>query len=113
MKQTKTKLRVGDRVAVSKGKDQGKTGSIEKVIASKGQVLVENINMVKKHVKPRGNQQGGIITVNRPISIANVQVVCPTCKKRTRIAFEGEGKEKQRICKKCKAVLEFKKEDKK
>ncbi len=69
--------------------------------ASKQTVLVENINMVKKHVKPKGKQAGGIITVNRPISIANVQLVCPACGKRTRIGFEGTGKDKQRICKQC------------
>ncbi len=88
----------------------GKTGKVEKIITEKSKILIENINMVKKHVKPKNNQQGGIISLNKPVSIANVMIVCPSCKKRSKIRIEGQGKDKQRICKKCKAVIEIKTE---
>jgi large subunit ribosomal protein L24 len=100
-----TKLKIGDKVEVTKGKDTRKMGKVEKIFTDKGRILVENINLVKKHMKARGKQQGGIITVNKPLSIANVQLVCPTCHKRTKVGYQMTGKEKQRICKECKAVI--------
>ena len=105
IQKTKTKIRVGDTVSVIKGKDQGKQGKVESIDLINKRILVENINLVKKHVKPRGKQQGGIITLNKSIAIANVQVICPSCSKRTKIKIEGTGKTKQRICKQCKAVI--------
>ena len=111
---TKAKIKPGDKVTILIGKDKGKTGKVEKVDTTNQKVLVENINLAKKHVKPRGQQPGGIITVNRPMDISNVQLVCPSCKKNTKIAYEGEKRQKQRVCKKCSINIdEVKKEDKK
>ncbi|MGI5828305.1 MAG: 50S ribosomal protein L24 [Patescibacteria group bacterium] len=108
----KVKLHPGDTVAVTKGKDLGKKGKIEKVYPEKQTVLVENVNLVKKHIKPRGQQAGGIVTVNKPIAIANVQLVCPACNKQTRVGIEIKGGERQRVCKKCGAVITTKAEKK-
>ena len=102
---TRTKLRVGDIVSVTVGKDSGKNGKIEQINLLKQTVLVEGINLVKKHMKSKGQQKGGIITVNKPIAMSNVMLICPSCNKKTRIGYSGTGKEKQRICKKCKAVI--------
>ncbi|NMB56950.1 50S ribosomal protein L24 [Candidatus Beckwithbacteria bacterium] len=110
MTNLKTKIKVGDQIEVIKGKDLGKKGQVEKILREKSRILVKNINLVKKHIKARKGVQGGIISVERPLSIANVQLLCPNCQKRTRIGIEGEGKNKQRICKKCKAPLASKTE---
>ena len=111
---TKVRIKVGDNVYILAGKDQGTTAKIEKINTEKQTVLVENVNLAKKHVKPRAQQPGGIITVNLPIDISNVQLVCPSCEKRTRVTYQGEGKNKQRICKKCSVSIdEVKKETKK
>lgn len=108
MANSKFKLHTGDKVEVIAGKDAGKTGKIERIVTAKGKVLVENINLVKKHMKPKAKQAGGIITLNKPIAISNIMLVCPNCNKKTRIGYTGEGKDKQRVCKKCKAVIEVK-----
>ena len=112
MANVKPRLHPGDTVAIVKGKDLGKTGKVEKVFPKEGRVLVENINLVKKHVKPKGQQAGGIVSVTKPLPLANVQLVCPSCNKRTRIGIDVSGKEKYRVCKKCKAVIAPKKERK-
>ena len=100
-----TKIRINDTVKVTKGKDLGKTGKVLRVFGEQAKVLVENINEYKKHVKNRGNQKGGIFTISKPLSIANVALVCPSCKKTTRVGYEIKAGVKNRICKKCKSVI--------
>ncbi len=99
-------LKVGDKVVVITGKDKGKEG---KIIAKKSdKVLVEGVNMVKKHVKPDGqNQNGGIIDKESYIHVSNVMIIDPKTKKPTRIAMEKnkEGK-KVRISKKSGSNLD-------
>lgn len=96
------KLKLGDTVKVLIGKDQGRTGKIEKVLTKKKVVIVAGINQYKKHLKPREkNQPGGIIDVIKPMSVSKLALVCPQCKKPTRVGFQGEKKKKVRICKKC------------
>ncbi len=105
MKTYKSKIKVGDKVKVFVGKDAGKEGKVEKIDVKNGKILVENVNLAKKHVKPRGQQPGGIQTITLPIDISNVKVVCSACGKPTKIRFEGEGRNKQRICSLCKAPI--------
>jgi large subunit ribosomal protein L24 len=70
------KLKVGDRVLVISGKDKGKEGKITKTIKTLNKVIVENINMIKRHTKPDGNQnQGGIIEKEAPINVSNVKLI--------------------------------------
>lgn len=94
-------LKVGDKVVVRTGSDKGKEGKIIKTLRSKNRVVVEGINMVKKHVKPNGQESGGIIDIEAPIHASNVMIIDPKTKKGTRIGhtMDKNGK-KIRISKK-------------
>ena len=112
----KMTIKTGDTVLVIAGKEKGKTGKVTAVYAGEGRVLVDGINMVSKHQKPRSQQdKGGIIKKNAPIDVSNVQVVCPVCNKATRVAHAEVGGKKARVCKKCGGALdkEFVKQTKK
>ena len=91
-----------DTVMVLTGKDKGKTGKILKVIPKKMRVIVEGINIVKKHQKPtQANPEGGIITKEAPIHVSNVLLFCPKCAKGVRTKKKIEGDKKVRVCVKC------------
>jgi large subunit ribosomal protein L24 len=109
MTKIKAKIKAGDKVYIIKGKDNGKKAIVEKVFIADQKLIVKGINLAKKHIKPKGQQPGSIITLEKPIAIANVQIICPSCNKRTRIGYEIVGKEKQRVCKKCGQVIELSK----
>jgi large subunit ribosomal protein L24 len=103
----KMKVRKGDRVVVLSGKDRGVEGVVERAIPEKGKVIVDGVNMAKKHQAPtRGDQQGGIIDKAMPIDVSNVAVVSPEDGKPTRVGFrfDDTGK-KVRICKRTGADL--------
>lgn len=96
------KLKKGDEVVITVGKDKGKVAKIEKVFAKEGIVLIPGVNMFKKHMKKRDEKNpGGIIDFPRPLDVSKVAFLCPKCKKPTRIGYEIEGKEKYRVCRKC------------
>ena len=98
------KFRVGDQVKVTSGKDRGRKGNIEKIFPKKETALIPGINLYKKHVKAqavKGGQKGGIYEIPRPLPFAKIALVCPECKKVTRVGFKVYGKEKVRFCKKC------------
>lgn len=100
------KIKRGDLVLVITGKYRGKTGKVLKVFPKERKILVENVNLVKKHQKPRREgEKGQIIEIPAPIDISNVKLICPNCKKATRVGFKIEGEEKFRICKKCKKEI--------
>ena len=103
-------VKTGDTVMVMSGEDKGKTGKVQKAYPSKGKIVVEGVAMVKKHQKPRGQgMQGGIIEQEAAIPACKVMLVCPKCKKPTRVAhkmIEGEKARKVRACKKCGAAIE-------
>lgn len=96
-----------DTVLILSGDEKGKKGKVLAVSPKEGKVIVEGINMIKKHVKPRqAGQEGGIIEAEGAMYATKVQVVCPACKKATRIAHKkvlsNAGKSRSvRICKKC------------
>ncbi len=96
------KLKKNDNVKVVAGKDKGKTGKIEQVLGKEDKVLITGVNEYKRHKK--GNAQGQkseIVTINMPLSIAKVMLICPKCKLPTRVGFGEEKNKKVRICKKC------------
>jgi large subunit ribosomal protein L24 len=95
-------VKKGDTVMVITGKDKSKTGKIVKVLPKKDGVLVEGINTVKRHMRARGNEPGGIVEKEAPIHISNVMVYCGKCSKqvRTRMNVLEDGK-KARICVRC------------
>ena len=96
-------VRRGDTVGVIAGSERGKRGKVLRVLPEKGRVLVEHVNMIKKHQRPTQKlRQGGIIEREGPLALANVLVVCPRCDKpgRTGIQILGDGR-KVRVCKRC------------
>ena len=103
----KMSIRKDDMVVVLSGKDKGKQGKILEVMPKEGKVVVEKINVVSRHTKPRKQgDQGGILKKEAPIYACKVQRVCPKCGKPTRAAHnvQADGK-KVRICKKCGAEI--------
>ena len=97
------KIKKGDRVRVLSGKDRGKEGVVMRAMPAEGKVIVDGVNMVKKHQKPtRATMQGGIIDKDMPIPVANVAIVCPSCHKPTRVGYKVDTDgTKVRVCKKC------------
>ena len=96
-------VKTGDNVMVISGKDKGQTGKVLQTSPKEGKVIVENANIVSKHVKPRKmGEAGGIIKAESAIYACKVQVVCPRCGKPTRVTHKVlEDGTKERICKKC------------
>lgn len=100
------KLKKGDQVTVVKGKDSGKKGAVQKVFTKEAKVLIEGVNQYKRHVKSRmPGQKSEIITLTKPLAVANVQLICPKCKKLTRVGYKFLKDEKVRICRKCKTEI--------
>lgn len=99
------KLKIGDTVKLTAGKDKGREGKIEKTIPSKNAVIVPGVNLYKKHVKGSQGQKGGIYDIPRPLNMAKVALICPLCKKPTRVGIRIVKNEKVRICKKCKKEI--------
>ncbi len=99
----KVHVKTGDTVIVLNGKDRGKKGKVLAVSPKEGKVIVEHINMVTKHVKPRRmGETGGIVKAEGAMYACKVQVVCPRCNKPTRVGHKVlEDGSKERICKKC------------
>jgi len=96
----------GDTVIVIAGRDKGKTGVIQKVIPEQNRVVVENVNLRKKHRKPtQGNPEGGIVEIYAPIDASNVMLVDPKTKKPTRIGHKVVKGKKVRVAKKSGTVL--------
>lgn len=100
-------VKKGDKVKVLAGKDKGKEGIVLRALPQKQRVVVEKVNVVKKALRPtQQNPQGGISTVEAPIHVSNVMLVCPECKQASRVSsrVNDEGK-KVRVCKKCGAEI--------
>lgn len=96
------KIKKGDTVLITTGKDKGKQGKVEKVFPGKGLVLLPGLNMFKKHLKKKDERtQGGIIDFPRPIPVGNIALICPLCKQPTRIGYSQSKEERIRICRKC------------
>jgi large subunit ribosomal protein L24 len=102
----KTKIKKNDLVYISTGKDKSKTGKVLKVIEGGKRVLVEKVNMVKKHTKPKQeNPRGGISEKEAPLNISNVMIYCSKCSKPSRIGIKFDNTKKLRFCKKCNANI--------
>ena len=102
----KMSIKKDDLVVVLSGKDKGKQGKVLEVQPKSGKVVVENINVVSRHTKPRKQgDQGGILKKEAPIYACKVQRVCPKCGKPTRAAHKVQADGKKVICKKCGAEI--------
>ncbi|MEK7141754.1 MAG: 50S ribosomal protein L24 [Patescibacteria group bacterium] len=100
------KIRKGDTIIVTTGKDKGKKGKVEKTFPALGSVVVPGVNVYKRHKKKQGEKQaGGIIEITKPIAVSKVVLVCPKCNLPTRVGYLVTAREKTRICRKCEAKL--------
>ena len=102
------RLKRDDEVIVIAGRDRGKRGKVQRVLSDKGMVLVEGVNMVKRHLKAgaEGARQAGIIDKEMPIRMSKILPICPSCDRPTRVAFRVlEDGTKTRVCKRCEGML--------
>lgn len=102
------KVRRGDTVVITNGRDRGKEGTVQRVLPGDGKLFVEGANIVKRHRRAQpGISQAGIINMEAPLSLSNVKVVCPLCNSAARMGFTflNDGK-KVRLCKKCNQPIE-------
>ena len=101
-------IKSGDQVEILAGKDKGKKGKVLRAIPSQNKVVVEGLNQVKRAMRPtQQNPTGGISTVEAPIHVSNVALICPDCSSKTRAARRRDDKGKKiRICKKCGADID-------
>ena len=109
------KIKKGDKVKISTGKDKGKTGKVLQVFTSKNRASIEGLNLLIKHIRPRREgEKGQRVEFPAPIDLSNLMLVCPKCGKATKIAYEykeigSEDKKKRkkvRMCKKCKKQID-------
>lgn len=99
---TKMHVKTGDTVKVIAGKDKGKQGKILRSVPSKERVVVEKVNLVKKAMRPtQANPSGGIATMEAPIAVSNVMLVCPKCNEPSRVSHKRDNGHMVRVCKKC------------
>lgn len=109
MSRLQTPIRKNDNVVVITGRDRGKRGRVLQLVPAKNRLIVEGVNIVKRHTRPnpRQNVKGGIVEREAPLHASNVQLVCPECGAPTRIgkSLLGDGR-KVRICRKCDGVVD-------
>jgi len=108
MSRLQTPIRRNDTVSVNTGKDAGKRGRVLKVVPASNRLIVEGVNMIKRHTRanPQRNIKGGIVEREGALHASNVQLVCPDCGKLTRIGHRIDGDRKVRICRKCEGVVD-------
>lgn len=102
------KIHSGDTVQIQLGKDRGKEAKVDMISNKKGKVMISGVNVYKRHVKKMGQMEGGIVDLSKPINVSNVQLVCPNCKKPTRVGYKIENDIKVRVCKKCQKTIDVK-----
>lgn len=101
------KIKKGDNVIVIAGKDKGRKGKVLRVLPEEGKIVVENINRAIKHIRPKKQgEKGQRVEMPVPFNISNVKLICPKCGKPTRAGYRILDKNKVRICKKCKEIVE-------
>lgn len=104
----KAHVRKGDFVVLLSGNDKGKKGKVLKVFPRQGTLIVEGVNVVKKHTRPSQKlPQGGTVEIEQPMSLSKVMLLCPGCRRPTRISVEERGENARvRICKQCGEVID-------
>lgn len=103
----KMNIKKGDRVKVLSGKDRGAEGTVLSMKPEAQRVTVEQVNIIKKAMRPtQANPEGGIASMEAPIHVSNVALICPSCKETTRIGVKRDQGKKVRVCKKCGADID-------
>jgi large subunit ribosomal protein L24 len=101
------KIRREDRVVVIRGRDRGKVGAVRQVKPREQRIVVEGVNVIKRHLRSLPNRPGGIVERESPIHWSKVKLICPACQKATRVGFRRlEDGRKVRYCKKCNANID-------
>ncbi len=96
------RIKKDDNVKIISGKDNGKTGKVLRTIRDKNRIVVDGLNIIKKHTRPKKEgEKGERVEIPAPINVSNVMLICPNCSKLTRVAYSKNGEAKMRICKKC------------
>jgi large subunit ribosomal protein L24 len=100
------KIHKGDTIKIITGKEKNKTGKVLKVLIKKNKILIEGLNLYKKHVRPKNQgEKGEVVLVPRPIDASNVMLVCPNCGQAVKVNYRFDAEKKNRTCKKCGAVI--------
>lgn len=100
------KIKKGDNVLVISGKDKGRTAKVLRALPKEQKVLVEGMNLKKRHMRPkRQGEQGQVLAVAAPLQVSNVKLVCPKCGKAARVGYKLVGDKKFRMCKKCQSEI--------
>jgi large subunit ribosomal protein L24 len=100
------KIKKDDQVLVISGDEKGKKGTVSKSLPSKNKVVIEGVNLAKKHIRPKQrDQKGQVVKVAMPMDVSKVKLICPKCGQASRINYDASGETKVRVCKKCNAKL--------
>jgi large subunit ribosomal protein L24 len=100
------KIKKGDKVKITHGRDQDREGTVERVYSKQSKVLIKGLNIYKKHVKKNEQMpKGGVVEIPRPIDVSNIIFVCPKCKKTAKLGYKVENNKKVRICRRCKSKV--------
>lgn len=100
------KIKKNDTVKIIAGKDRGKTGKVLHIFPEEKKIIVEGLNLVKKHVRPRREgEKGQRLEIPGRLSISNVMLICSKCGKAARVGYKKTGEDKFKICKKCQAEI--------
>jgi len=100
------KIRTGDEVFVTSGRNKGQRGVVRQNLIDKDRVVVDGVNIVKKHIKRGRARQAGIVEVEAPLHVSNVKLVCPSCGEASRVGIrKDDGGKNERFCKKCEGAI--------
>jgi large subunit ribosomal protein L24 len=100
------KIRTGDTVLVTAGRNKGQSGKVRRNVIDRDRIVIEGVNIVKKHLKRGRARQAGIVEVEAALHVSNVMLVCPNCNQPTRVGVRKDDEEKnERYCKKCEATI--------
>lgn len=102
-------IKKADQVLVIKGRDRGKTGAVVAVSPTSGQIKIEGLNVVKRHLRKssRAGQPGGITEKIQPIPVSKVMLICPNCHQPVRVGHQVVSGKRERVCKKCQAIIAY------
>jgi len=101
------KIKTGDKVEIILGKDRGKSGKVIQVFPKELKVVVEGINVIKKHLRTnRRGEKGQIIELSAPLAVGNMMLICPKCNRKVRVGYKVEAEKKQRQCKQCGEIID-------
>ncbi|PIT87959.1 MAG: 50S ribosomal protein L24 [Candidatus Magasanikbacteria bacterium CG10_big_fil_rev_8_21_14_0_10_40_10] len=101
------KIKTGDKVEFTTGKNKGKSGKVVQVFLSESKLVVDGLNIIKKHMRSnKRGEKGQIIELAGPVDVSKVVLLCPKCGAKAKVGYKVEGKTKKRFCKKCSELID-------